>query len=601
MPSDTPPQDEPLPLTVMSLPGIQRDGTDFDTDAHVGGEWVRWVAGRARKIGGYRSVNRYIQTQARAINEFTRDSLTYLHLGSATKVERLYMDGSLNTSLVYDRTPSSGFTADDNNMWQFAVDTSTVDDPQIIAQVAPNLRCLCNSTGGELFYGDLLATSALTVVPALNLPAAYSATGGVVSLHPYMVAYGSDGFVMWSVPGNPIDFVNAGAGNASVTRQKIQKILPLRGGAGNSPSGLIWSTDSLLVMSYVGGTPVFSFTTLSGSISVFSPNSIVELDGIYYWIASDRFLMFNGVVRDVPNTVNSDFFFENVNYVERMKTFAFTVPRYGEIWWCFAKGDSEEPNHAVVLNTRDGTWYDTPLPGDGRSAGVFMSVFRRPVMLGVDAEPYLLTAAAASANGTGYVVGDILTIAGGVAGEQAQVTVATVNGGGGVLTVTVTRAGEYSTIPTGANAVTGGSGTGATLTLTFVSPRKLWVHEYGVNEADGLDERPIHSWFETSDIAEPVRDKYGMAAHVDYVVPDFVQTGDMTCTLVSRANARCAPLSADPVTFSPADVAAGEQLVPAKTQARELRVRFDSNVINGDYRQGKSLAYVRLGDARMTR
>ena len=33
-------------------PGIQRDGTSFDTNLCIDGQWVRFYRGRPKKIGG---------------------------------------------------------------------------------------------------------------------------------------------------------------------------------------------------------------------------------------------------------------------------------------------------------------------------------------------------------------------------------------------------------------------------------------------------------------------------------------------------------------------------------------------------------------------
>ena len=248
--------------------------------------------------------------------------------------------------------------------------------------MAPNLNCICNSEGGQLFYGDEFGTAPLTEIT--NFPPIYSVTGGVVALHPYTVAFGNDGFVMWSTPGDPTDFTGTGAGNAYVTGQKIVRGMPLRGGPGNSPSGLLWSADSLIRMSYTGdATAAFQFDTISAQSSILSAQSAIEYDGIFYWIGTDRFLMFNGVVREVENNMNINFFFDNLNYSQRQKVFAMKVPRFGEIWWCFPKDDSLEPNHAIIFNVRENTWYDTPLPNGGRSAGLFPAVFRKPLMTGV--------------------------------------------------------------------------------------------------------------------------------------------------------------------------------------------------------------------------
>jgi hypothetical protein len=91
---------------------------------------------------------------------------------------------------------------------------TTTNGNQIVAQVAPNLNCICNSDGGALFVGDLLGTSVLTQVT--TVPANFSVTGGVASLPPYTFAFGNDGYAAWSVPNTPDDFTGSGAGNAYI-------------------------------------------------------------------------------------------------------------------------------------------------------------------------------------------------------------------------------------------------------------------------------------------------------------------------------------------------------------------------------------------------
>jgi hypothetical protein len=79
-----------------------------------------------------------------------------------------------------------------------------------------------------------------------------------------------------------------------------------------------------------------------------------------------------------------------------------------------------------------------------------------------------LTTAAVVAGGTGYAVGDVLTLSGGTlaaGANAAQFRVVSVNAG--VITGVVSiNAPNYSTAPTAASAVTGGAGSGCTLTLT---------------------------------------------------------------------------------------------------------------------------------------
>ena len=531
-------------VQIKSLPGIKRDGTRFEGDNYVDGQWVRFQRGLPRKIGGYRSINKYLLGTVRSLFEYTQDNLTYIHGGSAGRIERFYIDGSYNTSVIADRTPATGFTLADTNLWQFDVAYDLTAGNQLVAQVAPNLNCICNSEGGALFTGDLLGTAPLTQVT--TVPANFNCTGGVVTLPPYTFAYGSDGYAAWSVPNNPRDFTSSGAGNAYITGQKLVKGMPLRGGPGNSPSGLFWSADALIRASYVGGTAVFQFDTISTQTSILSSACVLEYDGIFYWIGTDRFLSFNGVVREVENNLSLNFFFDNINMAQRQKVFALKVPRYGEIWWCFPKGDSLEPNHAIIYNVRENTWYDTALPNGGRSAGAFPAVFRKPLMAG--SEPYLLP-------------DDILITEAGVTrvAEDGLTTLVTENSG---------------------------------------SPRyKFWVHEVGTDEIDGVNVNPVRSYFETADISLPVMAQKNNALQVMMMEPDFVQSGPMTVQVRGRANARAPEVDGALMAIPAVAETPQEQVVFFKTQRRELRFRFESDCIGGDYQMGLVLAHIQPGDA----
>jgi hypothetical protein len=529
-------------VQIKSLPGIKRDGTKLEGDQYVDGQWVRFQRGLPRKIGGYRSINKFLRGLPRTLTEYTQDLLTYVHAGSANRLQRFFIDGTYNTSVITDRTPLYGFTENDANLWQFGVSYDTNNGNQIVAQVAPNLDCICNSEGGALFVGDLLGTSALTQVTLV--PSNFNATGGTVVLPPYTFAFGNDGYAAWSVPNSPSDFIGSGAGNAYITGQKVVKGMPLRGGPGNSPSGLFWSADSLIRGSYIGGTSVFQFDTISAQSSILSAASVIEYDGIFYWIGTDRFLMFNGVVREVENNMNLNFFFDNLNYSQRQKVFAMKVPRFGEIWWCFPFGDSIEPNHAICYNVRENSWYDTALPNGGRGAGIFPAVFPKPLMSGVLPTPL-------------------------------------------DTDVRITESGDVRITEDENTRITEESG----------DPQyKFWVHEVGTDEIDGLTLNPIQSYFETADLSFPVTSGVNKSMQVLMIEPDFVQSGDMTVQVKGRANARAPEVDGIIMTIKEDAETPQEQVVFLKTQRRELRFRFESNTLGGNYQMGLVLAHVQSGD-----
>lgn len=531
-------------IQIKSLPGIKRDGTRFEGDNYVDGQWARFQRGLPRKMGGYRAINKYLTDIVRNMLDYTQNGLTYVHCGSASKVERFYIDGSNNTSVISDRTPAA-LTASDSNMWQFDIETKLVGGvptAMLIAQVAPNLDCLCNSVGGQLFYGDLFAITPLLEIT--TIPTGFSCTGGIVALHPYTFAFGNNGYIAWSIPGDPTDFTGTGSGSVNVTSQKIVKGMALRGGPGNSPSGLFWSADSLIRGSFVGGDAVFQFDVLSTQTSILSPSTVIEYDGIFYWCGVDRFLMFNGVVREIENNLNINWFFDGLNYDYRQKVFATKVPRFGEIWWCYPRGDATECTHAVIYNVRENTWYDTELPNGGRSAGLFPTVFRKPLMTGT----------IPTVNPTYYRVTEA---------EDSRITE------DGDLRVTEESEAE-----------------------SF----RLWIHEQGVDEIDGQDIQPVQSYFETADISLPVQSQVNNAIQVQIIEPDFVQSGPLIVQVMGRRNARSAEVEGPIMTITETATTPQEEVVYFKEQRRELRFRFESNVIGGDYQMGLVLAHVQPGD-----
>jgi len=209
--------------------------------------------------------------------------------------------------------------------------------------------------------------------------------GGIVALYPYLFFHGSSGRILHSTPNSFNDFWGTGSNEAYITGQKIVKGLSTRGGSGNNPSGLFWSLDSLIRCSFVGGDSIFNFDTVSDAITVMSPRSIIEYDGVHFWLGVDRFYMYAGAVREVPNQFNLDYLLDNINETYKTRSFAFRNSRYGEIWWCVPLGASQWPNHAFVFNVRGNFWYDTPLPESGRSAAESALTFPYPVMGGVDA------------------------------------------------------------------------------------------------------------------------------------------------------------------------------------------------------------------------
>ena len=226
------------------------------------------------------------------------------------------------------------------------------------------------------------ATASATVT--LTFDNNVSISGGVVMLHPYLFVYGNYGLIKNCSAGDFNNWTAADANETSVSTGKVIKGLPLRGGT-TSPAGLFWTTDSVVRVSYspttVGGVTFYwRYDLITSQSSIMSSQCVIEYDGIFYWAGVDRFLMYNGVVQEVPNTQNMNWFFDNVNYNQRQKVWCTKVPRWGEVWWFYPRGDATECTDAIIYNVREKCWYDAgEALGARRSAGTFSEVFRFPV------------------------------------------------------------------------------------------------------------------------------------------------------------------------------------------------------------------------------
>jgi len=520
----------PRPLHIQSKPGIKRDGTVFEGDFYIDGQWVRFQRGLPRKMWGYRHLTNGLSGLSRGMYTYPSNGLLYTFSGSANLLQGLTIDNEGIASTVYDRTPS-GITASNANMWSLdAIFDTATSATALIAHVAPNLADISSTANYPIYGGDVTSTSALVALGGSSP----SVSGGILSLAPYLVAYGNNGGVYWSAPGDPTNWTTmSGGGFAYVTAQKIVAAMSIRSGAANSPAALLWSLDSVILMSYVGGSgtnaPIFSFSTLSDMSSILSSQSVIEYDGVYYWAGIDRFLSYNGVVREVPNNMNLNFFYDNLNYAQRQKVFVTKAPRWGEIWWCFPFGDATECTHAVIYNVREQTWYDTVLPNAGRSNGQFARVFQYPLMVGTATDNsistlYTLAGGSSYTNGTYYGVPLIDTTSITGSGATANITVS----GNAVTNVTLVNGGAGYAIDDVLTASVndiGGTGSGFSIKVQSLTGYSLWQHEYGVDELNGSTVNPIESYFETSDISVAAAEQsQNKSLRVTLIEPDFVQS-----------------------------------------------------------------------------
>ena len=474
-------------------------------------------------------------------------------------------------------------------------------------------------TGGTTVVLSQAATGS-TVSNTFTFDNQISVSGGVVTLHPYVFVFGNNGLVKNCSAGNVNDWVSADANETNVAATKVVAGLPVRGGS-NAPSGLFWALDSLIRVSYTpttvstGGTSstfYWRYDIVTSQSSILSSSSVIEYDGIYYWIGVDRFMLYNGVVKELPNNFNQNFFFDNLNYAQRQKVWATKVPRYGEIWWFYPSGNSTECNNAIIYNIRENCWYDAGFAdGANRSAGYFSQVFHYPINMdwrinrSPSGEGALANNLTVTNGGSGYTDGVYYQIPldGGTGYlAYAQITVS----GGSVTEVAMENKGYGYTVndiltSSALDALAGGTGFSITLITTEVQNLvTLYQHEIGYNAVIQNQVYAIPSFFETSNLgwvsggpAQQSPEGANYWLRLERVEPDFVQTGKMDLYVTGRPYAQSDDSTTGPYTFYP-----DTNKIDMKEQRRELRLKFESNVVDGNYQLGYLLLSADIGDVR---
>ena len=650
-------------------PGVQRDGTIFDKNFYNDGRWVRFQRGRPRKILGYREITNQLSGPSRGLFVNPQNAFTNVFSGYSGGLQKIPIDNNGVGTGISNFTLSD-FTSSPLNLWQFDTfyDTTGAGDNLLLAHPGQNLQYIASTADTPVLAGDInglsmsklgvftdsvttvLGSNVVTLatanpligagqiitgagIPAgttvvsvagLNVTISNNATagavitatfdndvsvsGGVVALHPYIFVYGNDGLIRNCASGNPADWVSAEANAVNMATGKIVQALPVRGGS-NSPSGLFWSLDSLIRVSYaptsitVGTTTVTQFwryDMISTQTSIMSSQCVIEYDGIYYWIGVDRFMLYNGVIKEIPNSMNQNYFFDNLNYNAREKVYAMKVPRFGEVWWFYPRGDSTECNDAIIYNIRENTWYDAGTAlGSRRSAGYFSQVFHYPINAGWEI------------NATGGI--ETYTIGGGAGYTDGTYNYVNLTGGtgtGAVATIVVSgnvvtsidfssRGVDYMVDDVLTATIPGG--TGFTLTVnSIIDYVSLWQHEFGTDEIRGSVANAIESYFETNDLgwvsggpSEPSAVGENKWLRLERIEPDFVQVGEMNLYITGRPYAQSEDYTTGPYVFGP-----DTNKIDMKEQRRELRMKFVSNVQGGNYQLGRVLANADFGDVR---
>ena len=141
---------------------------------------------------------------------------------------------------------------------------------------------------------------------------------------------------------------------------------------------LIWTSNALYSMQYLGPPYVFGINLMSGESSIMSPRAMFTVNNVTYWMGTDKFYSYSGRVETLPCTLKQ-YIFNDINRDQSYQVFSGGNEGYNEIWWYYCSANSTTIDRYVIYNHLERIWYYGMLD---RTAWLDSSL--RPYPMGAD-------------------------------------------------------------------------------------------------------------------------------------------------------------------------------------------------------------------------
>lgn len=125
---------------------------------------------------------------------------------------------------------------------------------------------------------------------------------------------------------------------------------------------LVWTDSALYTMTYVGPPYGYGFTLVGSNFDIIGPNSKAIAGAVAYWMGSNNFYKYNGVITEMPCTVR-DYVFLDISKSDGDKVYCSSDSGNNEIIW-FYPSESQggtpgmrEVDRYVTYNYQEDAWY----------------------------------------------------------------------------------------------------------------------------------------------------------------------------------------------------------------------------------------------------
>jgi len=286
----------------------------------------------------------YLSTLANTTTEFT-DSGTSFSSGSTTITVSAALAGNLYPYMYISGT---------------GIPTGTYVSPSYVTN---SLTVPISSTTTANSAGNYTYSYAGAFVPKATYQVITSA------IQQFVICFGANSYtpgapnstfnsmlVRWSDQGNPYQWI------PQLTNQSGEYTLTngsyIMGARATRQEILVWTDSCLYSMQYLGAPYVWGFQILMDNISVISPECMITVNNVTYWMGRDRFYQYSGRVEVLPCSLRQ-YIFDDINENQAYQVFAGANEAFNEVWWFYVSNSSSGTtvDKYVIYNYLDRVWY----------------------------------------------------------------------------------------------------------------------------------------------------------------------------------------------------------------------------------------------------
>jgi hypothetical protein len=125
---------------------------------------------------------------------------------------------------------------------------------------------------------------------------------------------------------------------------------------------LIFTEQQTYTFKYIGLPNIWQTLLLDSAIGIIAPMARISVNGIAYWMGQENFYMFRGgKIEIIPSNFTAQssilrYVFDDLNYSQRFKIFAWYNEKFDEVWWHYPSSESNECDRIARFSRRLGCW-----------------------------------------------------------------------------------------------------------------------------------------------------------------------------------------------------------------------------------------------------